>query len=653
MRKTARFFRRRVVFYTSTDPDLDHAVSYGLDNSGRYGEVAAAGKTFSYTYTEHSQHLIGTVQGPANIVVTNTWDENRDVLSVKNNAVDSVTVSGFTYVVNNLGQRVQVTTAGSAHGWSWGYDARGQVTKATNAANTDYNRAYVFDNIGNRTSATDGTGQTATTVGYTPNDLNQYEEIDPGTPVNPDFDADGNLSADAGINIMGYGLKFEWDAENRITAVRKDVQGSPLLATYTYDYLGRRIRKTTTSSALQGVADIAYVYDGFNVVAEYTLTTEGSSVSEGLLQAYTWGLDLSGSMQGAGGVGGLLCIHRSPGIDNGNRTWGATFYPTFDGNGNISEYLDEDGVEVAHFEYDPFGRIVLSTGTPGIFTYRFSTKPQDTETGLYYYGYRYYDPLTGRWPSRDPIEEEGGMNLYGFVRNDGIDAIDNLGLDEANCGCFTITAKFNEYKAVIESTKIDAGINVELEISAKKTGKCACSCKKVKIFQMVKDTGVPVSAARKTRTSRDGWRIDTSNAVVDRPFVSDSPPWGKVSGMSGTLIDKPRFRKINGSKYKKDVGTFEAYTCLICAEEGPEKGNVLGCASWGFQVTNLTGDVQRKVELYPAKASCPNDAHSNSTSDFMRLFIGARDKWNEAERLKWDNELISTVGSSAAQDSSE
>ncbi|MEI8341731.1 MAG: RHS repeat-associated core domain-containing protein [Verrucomicrobiota bacterium] len=44
-----------------------------------------------------------------------------------------------------------------------------------------------------------------------------------------------------------------------------------------------------------------------------------------------------------------------------------------------------------------------------------------------YYGYRYYDPLTGRWPSRDPIGERGGVNLYGFVGNDGVDRVDLLG----------------------------------------------------------------------------------------------------------------------------------------------------------------------------------------------------------------------------------
>ena len=47
---------------------------------------------------------------------------------------------------------------------------------------------------------------------------------------------------------------------------------------------------------------------------------------------------------------------------------------------------------------------------------------------MYNYGFRYLDPVTGRWPSRDPIEEEGGLNLYGFVGNDGVNDLDWLGL---------------------------------------------------------------------------------------------------------------------------------------------------------------------------------------------------------------------------------
>jgi RHS repeat-associated protein len=60
--------------------------------------------------------------------------------------------------------------------------------------------------------------------------------------------------------------------------------------------------------------------------------------------------------------------------------------------------------------------------------YRFSTKPLDAADGLYYYGFRYYNPSTGRWLSRDPIGERGGRNLYGMVGNGPIDRWDLLGL---------------------------------------------------------------------------------------------------------------------------------------------------------------------------------------------------------------------------------
>jgi RHS repeat-associated protein len=65
--------------------------------------------------------------------------------------------------------------------------------------------------------------------------------------------------------------------------------------------------------------------------------------------------------------------------------------------------------------------------------YRFSTKYLDTETNLYYYGYRYYDSDLGRWLNRDPIEEEGGLNLYGFVENNPVNFVDALGLLAEPC----------------------------------------------------------------------------------------------------------------------------------------------------------------------------------------------------------------------------
>ena len=62
--------------------------------------------------------------------------------------------------------------------------------------------------------------------------------------------------------------------------------------------------------------------------------------------------------------------------------------------------------------------------------------PKPKTMGVTYYGYRYYDPVTGRWPSRDPIGERGGVNLYGFIGNNGVNKWDRLGLEATLIGAF-------------------------------------------------------------------------------------------------------------------------------------------------------------------------------------------------------------------------
>jgi RHS repeat-associated protein len=80
------------------------------------------------------------------------------------------------------------------------------------------------------------------------------------------------------------------------------------------------------------------------------------------------------------------------------------------------------------YEYGPFGEVFCSVGDMAkVNPFGFSTKYTDTETDLVYYGYRYYSPALGRWLSRDPIEERGGLNLYGFVNNDPVNKWDKLG----------------------------------------------------------------------------------------------------------------------------------------------------------------------------------------------------------------------------------
>ena len=78
---------------------------------------------------------------------------------------------------------------------------------------------------------------------------------------------------------------------------------------------------------------------------------------------------------------------------------------------------------------------------------RRKNRPSATKTvsGVRYYGYRYYDPVTGRWPSRDPIKEQGGINLYGFLRNSAVNSVDILGQKERAC------SGYDKYKADADS----------------------------------------------------------------------------------------------------------------------------------------------------------------------------------------------------------
>jgi len=92
-----------------------------------------------------------------------------------------------------------------------------------------------------------------------------------------------------------------------------------------------------------------------------------------------------------------------------------TAFPLADANGNCVSFIDDAGNVQAHYTYDAFGGTVSSDGDMAdVFPFRFSSKYLDDETGLYYYGVRYFAPALGRWVSRDPLWEQGGLMLYGL-----------------------------------------------------------------------------------------------------------------------------------------------------------------------------------------------------------------------------------------------
>ena len=87
----------------------------------------------------------------------------------------------------------------------------------------------------------------------------------------------------------------------------------------------------------------------------------------------------------------------------------------WDFNKNVTEVFDARGTIAATYDYSPYGT-VGSTGNL-VQPVQWSGEMHDEELALVYYNYRYYNPKDGRWINRDPIAEQGGWNLYGFVRN--------------------------------------------------------------------------------------------------------------------------------------------------------------------------------------------------------------------------------------------
>lgn len=217
--------------------------------------------------------------------------------------------------------------------------------------------------------------------------------------------AEWHYTLDGGMASFG-GKVFVYDSGARLSEVwSNDVK----IVENQYDPLGRRVRKIMPEETH------AFVYDDWLVVLEDVEHCGGASDRI----EYVWGKDIVGSLYDAGGIGGLLYLKRN----------GAVYIPLFDANGNVIAYVDAQGNIVAEYLYDVFGNMLEQRGSMAdVFHMKFSTKYYDRETGLYYFGRRFYCPQIGRWMSRDPAGEDGGLNLYQFCGNAPTYGIDPLGM---------------------------------------------------------------------------------------------------------------------------------------------------------------------------------------------------------------------------------
>lgn len=467
--------------------------TYGYDSNSRLSTITSNSQTATHSYYPLTGLLhTTTFTGGSN--VARSYDGFGQIQSITTTPSADVAQSfTYTYNLNQRTRLTREDQSYWAYGYNDRQEViSGKKYWADNSIVWGAQTEYSFDNIGNRTAAKNGGNQLSVLrqATYTSNSLNQssqqsvpgafdvagaannaaavtvnnqnavrkgnyfYKEVavdNSAAPVYPQinvvgarnnfgaggedavtekggrafvaaatetfaFDDDGNLLSDGRWT-------YTWDAENRLVSMeaRPNVPAeAKLKLEFSYDAVGRRIQKkvyqwNSSTSTYELRSIVKFVYDGWNLVDE--LTSTGT-----LVRNYVWGMDASGSLQRAGGVGGLLFIHAG----------GETYIAGFDGSGNVTSMIKQStGTLSASYEYDPFGNVLKSVGDyASVNPVRFSTKYTDEETGLSYYGYRYYEARTGRWISRDPIEEDGGPNLYAFVSNNPVNNFDARGLYE-------------------------------------------------------------------------------------------------------------------------------------------------------------------------------------------------------------------------------
>ncbi|WP_176014744.1 RHS repeat domain-containing protein [Victivallis sp. Marseille-Q1083] len=370
--------------------------TYGYDQYSRLNKVTTAAGVFNYTFLANSD-LIASMTRPNNVPTNYTYETARDLLTkVANGAI-----STFQYNNDALGRRTSMNRSGSAFTaadvLSYTYNSYSELTGASSNNNASYSYSYTYDPIGNRKTA----GLAGTNWTYTANSLNQYSALNQaGTVQNPTYDTDGNM-------LTRDGWTQTWNAENRLVKAEK---GTAKLE-FAYDYMGRRIEKKVYNGNTL-TSHIRFIYDGYKLIEELNGLNNNA-----VLRRYVWQPVM---------LDAPLTVFDAA----ANKTY---FYHT-DANKNVTDLTDSAGTIVAHYEYSPFGQLVKSSGAyanTNVLTW--SSEYTDRETGLVYYNFREYDPVLGRWISKDPINEYGGLNLYAMLKNSITSNIDLLGLIQC-CG---------------------------------------------------------------------------------------------------------------------------------------------------------------------------------------------------------------------------
>ena len=168
--------------------------------------------------------------------------------------------------------------------------------------------------------------------------------------------------------------------------------------------MGRRVTKNAQS----------FVYDGYLQIANFELVLANSQITSHNSQLFIWDPTEPVATR-------PLAWLVLSGLD------GCGYY-THDGSKNVSEVIANEVDVSAHYEYEPFGAVLVACGESVTANpWRFSSEYADNALGLVYYNYRHYEPIFGRWIGRDSIEEKGGVNLYASCNNNLGSWVDSKG----------------------------------------------------------------------------------------------------------------------------------------------------------------------------------------------------------------------------------
>jgi RHS repeat-associated protein len=360
-----------------TDPESG-STAYSYDTLNRLTSLAppsAFGSgSFGFTYDALSRR---TQMTRPNSVATNYSYDNLSRLTSVLHQLSGSTIDGASYTLDPAGNRTAKTDLLASSTSNYTYDAIYQLTQVTQANNTT--ESYTYDPVGNRTASLGVSS-------YTTNASNELTATSNGSYT---YDSNGNtLTKTVGSDTTSY----TWDFENRLTSVT--LPGTGGTVTFKYDPFGRRIEKF--SSATTSV----FAYDGDNLIEEV-------NSSGGVIARY----------EQTQNIDEPLAMLRSS----------ATSFYQADGLDSISSLTNSSGAAAQTYTYDSFGKVTASSGSL-VNPFQYTGRELDSETGLYYYRARYYDPGAGRFLSEDPITFTGGIDFYAYVENNPTEFTDALGL---------------------------------------------------------------------------------------------------------------------------------------------------------------------------------------------------------------------------------